>query len=77
MQKIVALGIDVKELPNFEVFYLQWPRMTSEIKILKSQMSIDTIRVYMPKIASLSVSIKVWLQLDIFDLLWPLSFDLW
>ena len=60
MQKIVALGIDVKELPYFEVFDLQWPQMTFEVKIIKTQMSIDTIRVYMPKIASLSVFIKVW-----------------
>ena len=33
MQKIVALGFDVKELPYFEVFDLQWPQMTSEVKI--------------------------------------------
>ena len=46
--------------------------MTSEVKIFKSQISIYTIRVYMHKIASLSVFIKVWPQLVIFDLKWPL-----
>ena len=76
MQKIVAVDIAVKELPYFEVFDLQWPQMTSEVRIFKSQMSIDTIRVYMPKIAPLSVFIKVWPQLAIFDLQWHLCFDL-
>ena len=46
--------------------------MTSEVKNFKSQISIYTIRVYMHKIASLSVFIKVWPQLAIFDLKWPL-----
>ena len=76
MQKIVALGIDVKELPYYEVYDLQWPLMTSEVKIVQSQMLIDTIRLYMQKIASLSAFIKVWPQLAIFNLQWPLSFDL-
>ena len=71
MQTIVGLGIDVKELPYFEVFDLQWPRMTSEVKILKSQMSIDKIRVYMTKSASQIVFIKVCPQLAIFDFQWP------
>ena len=51
--------------------------MTSEVKILKSEMLVDTIRLYMQKIASLSVFIKVLPQLAIFDLQLPLSFDLW
>ena len=46
--------------------------MPSEGKILQSQLSIDTISLCMQKIASLSVFIKVWPQLAIFDLKWPL-----
>ena len=72
MQKIMYLGLAIKELPYFEFFDLQWPHMNSEVKNLKSQNSIYTIRVYMHKIASLSVFIKVWPQLAIFDLKWPL-----
>ena len=68
----MSLGLDVKELPYFEVFDIQWPQM---IKMLKSEMLVDTIRVYMQKIASLSVFIKVWPQLAIFDLQWPHTFD--
>ena len=60
MQKIIFLGLDIKELPYFEVFDLQWPQITSEVKIFKLQILIDTIRVYMQKIASLSVFIKLW-----------------
>ena len=76
MQKIMYLGLAIKELPYFEVFDLQWPQMTSEVKNFKSQMLVDTIRLYMQKMASVSVFIKVWPQLTIFDLQWPLSFDL-
>ena len=52
------LGIAIEELRYFEVFDLQWPQMTLEVKILKSQMLIDTIRFYMQKIASPSVSLR-------------------
>ena len=79
MQKIMYLGLVIKKLPYFEVFDLQWPQMTLEVKILKSQMLVDTIRVYMQKNASQSVFIMVQPQLAIFDLcvlpsgdlLWP------
>ena len=72
----MPLGLDVKELPYFEVFDFQWPQMSLEVKVLKSEMLLDTIRVYMQKIVSVSVFINVWLQLTIFDLQWPQMFDL-
>ena len=59
MQRIMSLGLEVKELPYFEIFDLQWPQMTLKVKILKFQMLVDTIRVYMQKIASLSVFIML------------------
>ena len=76
MQKIMYLGLAIKELPYFEVFDLQWPQMTLEVKIFKKQMFVYTITLYMQKMAYVSVFIKVWPQLTIFDLQWPLSFDL-
>ena len=77
MKKIMYLGIAIEELRYFEVFDLQWPQMTLEVKILKKQMFVYTITLYMQKMACVSVFIKVWPQLTIFDLQWPLSFDFW
>ena len=58
MQKNVALGLAIKELPYIEVFDLQWPIMTSEVKILQTHMLIDTMRVCIQKIASLSITLR-------------------
>ena len=58
MQNIVSLGLAVKKLPQFEVFDLQLPLMTSEVKIIWYQMFIDVIRAIIQKIASLSVVIN-------------------
>ena len=73
--KKLAPGLDVKESPYFEVFDLRWPLMILKVKILQSLMSIDTIRVYMHKIASLSAFIKVWPQLAFF--LPPMTSEFW
>ena len=64
VQQIVALGLGIKEWLYFDFL----PLMTSEFKILQSQMSIDTIRVYMQKSATLSLFVNMWPQLAIFDL---------
>ena len=57
-KKIVDLGLDVKEIPNFEVFDPQLPFMVLEIKKWQYQMSKDKIRVYMLRIESPGAFIK-------------------
>ena len=63
MQKIASLGVVFKfwpQWPQFTIFDLMWPLMTSDVKITYHILFPDVIWVYMPKIASLSILIKAW-----------------
>ena len=61
--KMTSLAFVLKfwpQWPQFTVFDLMWPLMTSDVKITYHILFPDVIWVYMPKIASLSILIKAW-----------------